>query len=86
MDPITAAIVVAAAAGVAAGAGDASKNDRRCDDALKLAQEKFGAESEVVKSAEGVVAKPDRLGKETLKEEVTAKADQDAELVAAAQH
>ena len=89
MDPITAAIVVAAAAGVAAGAGDASKKlIVDAYDALKaLLKKKFGAESEVVKSAEGVVAKPDSVGrKETLKEEVkAAKADQDAELVAAAQ-
>ena len=89
MDPITAAIVVAAAAGVAAGATDASKKlIVDAYDALKaLLKKKFGAESEVVKSVEGVVAKPDSPARrDMLKEEVTAaKADQDAELVAAAQ-
>lgn len=88
MDPITAAIAVAAAAGVAAGVTEAGKKlIGDAYEALKaLLKKKFGAESEVVKSAEAVMAKPDSVGrKETLKEEVkSAKADQDAELVAAA--
>ena len=88
MDPITAAIAVAAAAGVAAGVTEAGKKlIGDAYEALKaLLKKKLGAESEVVKSAEAVMAKPDSAGRrETLKEEVkSAKADQDGELVAAA--
>ena len=85
MDPITTAIV----AGVVAGATKvATQGVADAYNGLKdLLKKKLGAQSEVVKAVEGVEAKPESAGrKETLKEEIaSAKADQDAELLKAAQ-
>ncbi len=89
MDPITAAIIAAVAAGVTAGATDVGK--QALVDAYNgfkaLLKRKFGEHSEVVKAADGVEARPDSEGrKTTLKEEVAAaKADQDSEVISAAQ-
>ncbi len=88
MDPITAAILAAIAAGAAAGLGDAAK--QAVADAyagLKgLIVRKFGAQSELAKAVEGVQAKPDSEARQgVLKEEVaSAKAELDPELVKAA--
>lgn len=89
MDPITMAIVAAAGAGMLKGVGAAS--ERVVGDTYaalkKLLTQKFGAESDVIKAAEAVEARPDSAGrKTTLEEEVVAvKADQDPALRAAAQ-
>jgi hypothetical protein len=89
MDPVTAAIIAAVLAGAAAGLTDTAKTAiADAYNGLKgLLKRKFGEESEVVKAATGVESKPDSAGrKETLKEEVAAtKADQDADVLAAAQ-
>jgi hypothetical protein len=84
MDPITTALVAAAAAG-ATEVGKKAIGDAYAG--LKdLIRRKFGAKSEVAKAVEAVEAKPDSVGrKTTLEEELTAaKADQDQELVEAA--
>lgn len=89
MDPITAAILAAAAAGAIAGLTDTAK--QAIADAYagfkSLLKKKYGETSEVVKAAESVETKPDSdARKGVLKEEVTStKADKDAELLAAAQ-
>jgi hypothetical protein len=89
MDPITTAIIAALAAGVTGGATKVGQQvivDAYT--ALKgLLKKKFGEQSEVVKSVEGLESKPDSTArKELLKEEVTAvKADQDADILRAAQ-
>ncbi len=89
MDPITMAIVAAIAAGVTAGATEVGK--QAIVDAYSglktLLKDKFGNESEVVKSVEGVEKRPESdTRKELLKEEVSlAKADKDPDIVAAAQ-
>jgi hypothetical protein len=89
MDPITAAIVGAVAAGALSGLTEASKT--AIADAyhqLKaLLTKKFGGESDVVHAVNEVEAKPDSAGrKATLQEEITtAKADQDQEVLHAAQ-
>ena len=90
MDPISTAIIAALTAGVTGGAtkvGQQALVDAYA--ALKsLLKRKFGDHSDVVKSVEGLEAKPESAGrKETLKEEVaTAKADQDPEIRQAAQN
>ena len=89
MDPITAAIVAAVAAGAIGGLTEASKT--AITDAYNklkaLLTKKFGGESDVVHAVNAVEAKPDSAGrKATLQEEVAAaKADQDQEVLQAAQ-
>ena len=89
MDPITAAIVAALAAGATAGLTDTAK--QAVADAfggLKgLLQHRFGAGSEVAKAVEGLEARPaSDARKALLQEEVKAAgADHDAELLKAAQ-
>jgi hypothetical protein len=84
MEPITTAVVAAAAAGVTEvgkkAIGDAYTGLK------ELIRRKFGAQSEVAKAVEAVEAKPDSAGrKATLTEELTAaRADQDQELAEAA--
>ena len=85
MDPVTIAIV-AALGYIAAGAGQAVGNDAY--EKLKATlKQRFGDDSEVVKSAENLEAKPDSAGrKQTLQEEVeTCGADRDPEVRQAAQ-
>ena len=75
MDPITAAIVAALAAGVAAGATEVGKKVIvDAYDALKAAlKKKFGADSDLAEAVEKLEKKPDSAGRqETLKEEVEA--------------
>ena len=84
MDPITAAIVAAIAAGTAKVAEQAIVDAYA---GLKeLLRRKFGAKSEVVKAVKALEAKPDSAArKDVVKEEVAAaKADQDPELLQAA--
>lgn len=89
MDPITAAIVAAMSAGAVSGLTEASKT--AITDAYRelkaLLIKKFGGESDVVRAASEVEAKPNSVGrKATLQEEVAAvKADQDQEVLHAAQ-
>jgi len=89
MDPITAAIVAALSAGAISGLTETSKT--AITDAyarLKtLLTKKFGSESEVVHAVDAVEAKPESAGRQaTLQEEVAAaKADQDQEVLHAAQ-
>ena len=85
MDPITLAIVTAAFSGLAAAAGDVSKQalvDGYAALKAGLAR-KFGAKSDVVQAAEAVEAKPESEGrKATLEEEVKAAGvDKDEELL-----
>lgn len=88
MDPITAAIIGAVAAGVTAGATDTAKKVvADAYEGLKsLIKRKFGSESKVAQAVADVEANPQSEGrKAVLQEEVaTANADQDEELVAAA--
>lgn len=88
MDPITAAIIGAVAAGLAAGTTDTAKKVvADAYDGLKsLIKRKLGSESKVAQAIADVEANPQSEGrKAVLQEEVTtAKADQDEELVAAA--
>jgi hypothetical protein len=85
MEPITTAIIAAIAAGALKSAGQAGEQlvvDGYA--ALKaLIVRKFGQQSEVVKAVEGVETRPDSEGRrQTLQEEiVTAKLDQDAEIL-----
>lgn len=89
MDPITTAIVAALSAGAISGLTEASKTS--IADAytrLKtLLSKKFGGDSDVLHAVEQVEAKPDSAGrKATLQEEITtAKAEQDPEVLHAAQ-
>jgi hypothetical protein len=89
MDPITAAIVSAVSAGAISGLTEASKT--AITDAYRklkaLLSKKCGGESDVVHAVNEVEAKPDSTGRQaTLQEEVAAvKADQDQELLQAAQ-
>ncbi len=89
MDPITAAIVAAVSAGAIGGLTEASKAAiAYAYNKLKtLLSKKFGGESDVVHAVNEVEAKPDSAGrKTTLQEEVAAaKADQDQEVLQAAQ-
>jgi hypothetical protein len=89
MDPITTAIVAALSAGAVSGLTETSKT--AITDAytkLKdLLTKRFGARSNVVQAIEGLEARPASVGrKETLQEEIVAvQAEQDEELLAAAQ-
>jgi hypothetical protein len=89
MDPITTAIVAALAAGVAGGATEVGK--KVVVDAyvtLKTAlKNKFGGDGDLVDAVDKLEKKPDSGGrKEVLQEEVAAaKADQDPEILKAAQ-
>jgi uncharacterized iron-regulated protein len=89
MDPITTAIVAALAAGVASGATEVGKKVIvDAYDTLKTAlKNKFGADSDLVDAVDKLEKKPDSGGrKEVLQEEVAAaKADQDPEILKAAQ-
>ena len=84
MDPITTALVAAAAAGVAK-VGEKVVVDGYAG-LKELIRRKFGKDSEVARAVEAVEAKPDSAGrKATLEEELTAvKAPEDGELVEAA--
>lgn len=85
MDPITTAILAA----LAAGAADIGK--KVIPDAYEglkaLIRRKFGSESELAQAVDKLEKNPNSAGrKETLREEVqTVKADQDPEILAAAQ-
>jgi len=89
MDPVTTALLAAISAGALSGLTEAGKT--AVADAygkLKaLLAKKFGRKSDVVQAVEQVEAKPDSAGrKEVLAEEVAGvKADQDPEIVQAAQ-
>jgi hypothetical protein len=85
MDPITAAIVAAVAAGAAKVGGQAVADAYA---GLKaLLKRKFGADSKVVKATEEVEANPESKSRPAiLSEEVmAAKADQDSEILKAAE-
>src|ERR1035441_2510258 len=88
MDPITAAIIAALAAGAASGATDlAKKAVGDAYDGLKgLIQRKFGGTSEVAKAMEGLQANPTSEGKKlVLDEEVkAAKVSSDPDVASAA--
>ena len=88
MDPITAAIIAALAAGAASGATDlAKKAVGDAYDGLKgLIQRKFGGTSEVAKAMEGLQANPTSEGKKlVLDEEVkSAKVSSDPDVASAA--
>jgi hypothetical protein len=89
MDPVTTAIVAALAAGVASGApkvvaqaiGDAYNGLKA------VLKKKFGENSDMVKAADNLEAKPEGVGrKDQLAEAVKeVKADQDPEILKAAQ-
>jgi len=89
MDPITAAIVTAASAGILSGLTEAGKT--AVTDAYNklkmLLVKKFGGESEVIHAVNEVEAKPDSAGRKAmLQVEITAvKADQDPEVLRLAQ-
>jgi hypothetical protein len=89
LDPITTAIVAALAAGVASGATKAG--EQVVTDAYSKLKEllgkKFGVKSKVVKAVKELEANPKSAArKEVVKEEVAAaKADQDTDLLEAAQ-
>jgi len=89
MDPITTAIVAALTAGAVAGVTEVGKKAiAEGYEALKAAlKKKFGAESDLVQAVDQLEKKPDSTGRtQTLQEEVAAaKAEQDPELVQAAQ-
>ena len=88
MDPISAAIVAALAAGVVSGV--TKVGDQVVSDAYnklkELLKKKFGARSKVVKAMKDLEADPKSAArKEVVKEEVTAVgAERDRELLAAA--
>jgi hypothetical protein len=89
MDPITIAIVSALSAGAISGLTEASKT--AITDAYNklkaLLVKKFGGESEVIHAVNEVEAKPDAAGRKAMlqAEVTTAKADQDQDLLQAAQ-
>jgi len=89
MDPITTAILAALAAGAVSGA--TKVGEQVVSDAYaklkELLGKKFGAKSKVVKAVKELEANPKSAArKEVVKEEVAAaKADQDKELLQAAQ-
>ena len=89
MDPITAAIVAALSAGAVSGLTETSKT-AITDTYSKLKDlltNRFGARSNVIQAIEDLEARPASAGrKETLQEEIVAvQAEQDEELLAAAQ-
>jgi hypothetical protein len=89
MDPITTAILAAIAAGAVAGV--TKVGEQVIVDAYaklkELLGKKFGAKSKIVKAVKELEANPKSVArKDVVKEEVaTAKADQDEELLQAAQ-
>jgi phage terminase small subunit len=85
MDPITTAIVAAIAAGVSK-VGEQAVVDAYAK-LKELLRKKFGARSKVLKAVKELEANPKSAArKDVVKEEVaTAKADQDVELLKAAQ-
>lgn len=89
MDPVTAAIVTALSAGAVSGLTETSK--MAITDAYaklkNLLSERFGVRSSVVQAIEDLETRPASVGrKETLREEIIAvQADQDEDLLAAAQ-
>lgn len=89
MEPVTAAILAAIAAGATAGVTDTAK--KAIGDAyagLKaLLQRKFGSESKVLEAVDKLEADPESAGrKETVgKETARAGANQDQDLIAAAE-
>ena len=85
MDPITTAIVAAIAAGVSK-VGEQAVVDAYAK-LKELLRKKFGARSKVLKAVKELEANPKSAArKDVVKEEVaTAKADQDVELLRAAQ-
>jgi hypothetical protein len=89
MDPITMAIVAALTAGAISGLTDVGKQTiTDAYTALKnLLKKKFGHQSEISKAAEGVETRPDSAGRQSVLHEeiVAAHADQDPELLKAAQ-
>jgi len=89
MDPITAAIIAALAAGVAGGATEVGKKVIvDAYDALKTAlKKKFGADSDLTEAVDKLEKKPDSAGRQTtVQEEVAAaKAADDSELQELAQ-
>jgi hypothetical protein len=89
MDPVTTAIVAALTAGVIGGTTEVGKKVvLEAYGALKaLLENKFGARSELVKAVKSLENRPDSAGRKTMvREEVaTAKADQDSDVLAAAQ-
>lgn len=89
MDPITTAIIAAAAAGVASSAGEVSKQAvLDAYNGLKtLIQRKFGTDSDLAEAVEKVELKPDSQARQALLQEevAAAQADEDPELQEAAQ-
>lgn len=89
MDPVTTAILAALAAGAISGVTEMSKT--AITDAYQklkgLLVNKFGAKSKVVTAVDDLEEEPDSKGRQlTLQEQITkVKADQDQELVRAAQ-
>jgi hypothetical protein len=90
MDPITTAIVAALTAGAVSGLTEASKTViTDTYQALKrLLTKKFGASSQVVQAVDHLEAKPTSTARQQgLQEEMVAvQAEQDSDLLAAAQH
>ncbi len=90
MDPITAAIVAALAAGAVSGLTETGKT--AIIDAYKKLKDllagKFGARSEVVQAVDQLETKPESAGRQgTLQEEIIAvRAEQNADVLAAAKH
>jgi hypothetical protein len=89
MDPITTAIVAALTAGVLRGLTETGKQviGDAYDGLKALLKKKFGNQSDVVQSVENLEAKPESPNRQgMLQEEVqAAKADQDPDLLQAAQ-
>ena len=89
MDPITTAVIAAITAGVTGGITDTGKKVIvDAYEALKIMlKKKFGGESDLIKSIEGLETKPESTGRrEMLKEEVIAtRAEQDLDILQAAQ-
>ena len=85
MDPVTAAIVAAIAAGVSKVGEQAIADSYEA--LKKLLTNKFGEKSEVVKAVDRLESKPESEGrKATLEEEITdAKVNEDEDILKAAQ-
>ena len=90
MDPITTAIVAALSAGAVSGVTETSKTavSDGYNKLKDLLTKRFGAKSDLVLAVNQLEARPESAGrKETLQEEMTVvNAEQDDELLAAAQH
>jgi hypothetical protein len=85
MDPVSATIVAALAAGVTSGVTEVGKNAvTDAYNALKAAiKRRFGAESEIAKAVDGAEANPESKGRQAVLEEEIKKAgaDKDAEVL-----